>query len=267
MGDLDGNIGEYILDEGYGRANFRNFGIAAGQEKAASDYPYAIYRERGQIEQLGTQTYQSWAGAKRARAGKRLADLASYVKKPSIFSDPSQRSSKIEVENFKREAQRLQYWVNSWDNQVSEAQRLYVSAFVGAYLEKVKELDEKEAAKRQPPPQPKPVYTPQPQPAATPQPATLATMQGATVVLKGVDRSKPNEYVYSLELSDPEHFDGVEKTEWVVYFEGASVPSTAAAAVTATYAMSGSDVTYAYGSSTPQKSVRKPKGSYLRSPK
>jgi hypothetical protein len=140
-------------------------------------------------------------------------------------------------------------WARVRPTRESEMKRLFTSTFAGAYLEKVAEQDKKEGR------------------SSGVQTASLATMQGATVVLKGVDRSKPNEYVYSLELSDPEHFDGVEKTEWVVYFEGASVPSTAAAAATASYAMSGSDVAYAYGSSTPQKSVKKPKGSYLRSPK
>ncbi|SRR6266487_1082852 len=143
------------------------------------------------------------------------------------------------------------YYKSDYEKQLTqwkpEMQRLFTSTFVGAYLEKIAERDKKEGRSSGVPT------------------ASLATMQGATVVLKRVDR-KTNEYVYSLELSDPEYFDGVEKTEWVVYFEGASVPSTAAAAATAAYAIAGSDVARSYGSSTPQKAARKPQGSYLRKP-
>ncbi len=144
-------------------------------------------------------------------------------------------------------SEKEQQWAKQKPIWQPEMKRLFTTTFAGAYLEKVAEQDKKSGR------------------SSSVQPATLATLQGATVVLKRVDR-KTNEYVYSLELSDPEYFDGVEKTEWVVYFEGATVPATEAATTTAAYGIASSDVARAYGSGTPQKTARKPQGSYLRKP-
>jgi hypothetical protein len=141
---------------------------------------------------------------------------------------------------------------NAYQNNSSlpyEVESAYINNFVTAYFKKLAKLDEKAGIS---------LTTP-----ATP--SNTATLQGAKIILTRVER-KTNEYVYHLELVDPENFDGVERTEWVVYFEGASVPATEATTPTAAYVISSSDVAFAYGSPTSQKSARKPKGSYLRKP-
>jgi len=182
---------------------------------------------------------------------KRIGESAAKTDYPHAVYRESQGAMKAAEYAFaawwKNDVSSKDYKQKELPEWQTEMRRLFTTSFAGAYLEKVAEQDKKEGR------------------SSSVQPATLATMQGATVVLKRVDR-KTNEYVYSLELSDPEYFDGVEKTEWVVYFEGATVPATEAATTTAAYGQTSSNSGNAYGSSTPQKTARKPMGSYLRRP-
>ncbi len=116
-------------------------------------------------------------------------------------------------------------------------------------------------------PQREPQQQPMPQPQLTPQPTTSPT--GATVTVKRVDRSRPNEYVYYLELVDPGHIEGsYEPQPLTIYFEGATEPESTASTSTA-YGSSGTTARAEAGYIIPPPSTsgisqrpRKPKGSY-----
>lgn len=185
------------------------------------------------------------------RGSKRATDDYPYA----VYRDRSsvERSADQAFEEWFREVTTgtngpffLNYW-NSIPSNHPEGERLFIAAWVAGYEETVAKKDEATRPKVQP----------------QLQPAQPATSTGTRVTVTKIDRS-PDEYVYHLELTDPEYFDGIEKTEWVVYFEGASVPATEATRATTAYGMASSSVVY--GSATPQKTARKPKGSYLRKP-
>ncbi len=265
-------IGAFLTDTEVGRRQLLQEGMELGSNTARTDYPHAVYRDRRQVEQQAAQLFQIKSGNWKLGSELNLREAEeNNLKywKDRVWEVRTKLSHPLKGKNpkdlYAQFLSKEQAEVARWDAQIDEARRLFVSAYASAYLEYVQKEDVRRAP---PPPQPTPQPQPKPQPQPTPQPATpsnTATYQGAKITLKDVDR-KANEYVYYLELTDSENFDGIEKTEWVVYFEGATVPTTEAATTTAAYGQTSSNSGNAYGSSTPQKTARKPKGSYLRRP-
>ena len=135
---------------------------------------------------------------------------------------------------------------------------MYVSSFVGRYLEVLAQKDEAARPKVQPQPQ----LTPQP--AATP--SNTAIYKGATLTLKDVVHNA-DECVYYVEVEDPGYLDGVLTTE-IVSPLGEAEPGSVSSS--SGFAIAASDVSPSYqSSSVPLPASRKSKGTrlYLRNTK
>src|SRR6266704_3108188 len=85
------------------------------QERAADDYPYAVYRDKASVERLAAEYLATYS------------DTAIYDKIG---------------------------WRESWKANASEIKRLYTPAFVDAYQKNVASRDEAARLKAQPQPQP-----------------------------------------------------------------------------------------------------------------
>jgi hypothetical protein len=123
-------------------------GNKQGATRAAEDYPYMILRDVQAVTNLANTVFQQWEGR---------------LYKPSASAIGDDKTI-----------------LNVWTKNLPDTKRLFTSAFVRGYLDRVKKLDEVEAAKRQPPPPPQPAPTP----AAPAAPSNTATLQGATITLK-----------------------------------------------------------------------------------
>ncbi len=146
------NVHQYIPDEDRYRKNIIGDATSEAQGVVDADYPYAVYRSQHEATQVAETIYQQW-----------LAYIQKEITSNSIYND--------------KERQRFNSLLN-------EMKRLYVSAFVGKYLEEVAEKDKK--AGKQP----------------TPTPATSTTVQGVSIALLKVDRNG-NEFVYTIRIDDP----------------------------------------------------------------
>jgi hypothetical protein len=225
----------YYPNKEEGRRRLQDIGISAGRERVASDYPYSINRERGQVEQQAAQAYQSWFSRMRQKWVEYIAGL-------------DERFKRGRDRNIKREAEKERNWLNEWDTYyVHEARKLFVSAFVGSYLKEVAEKDEAARPKPQlqPPPQPKPQPIPQPPPqpvAPPPQPSDTAKSEGVTLTIKRIEQLA-DRVRYFLEINHPGVTDGVETLTIAHPVSATSTSATYGQVASAsTYAQAGGDV-------------------------
>lgn len=191
---------DYMPTSEENRKNVISDATKEAQSVVEVDYPYAVFRNQQEVTQFAEQIYQQWLGG-----------LQDHLPDPDYFIERGQHyTAKDAAKNL-----------NEWNSHLGEMKRLYISAFIGKYLENVAKKDE--AAK------PK-ITTPQP----TTAPATLssksplsnkATLQGVTITLKDVYH-KDDECVYLLEVVDPAYIEGAHEQEWVLHLEDYTVLDT-----------------------------------------
>jgi len=142
------------------------------EDQVKTDYPYSVYRDRQEITQKAEQIFQQW--------------------QQSIEPPSHQRERRYSS------GERV---IDRWNKEQGERKRLYVSTFVGKYLEELAKKDEAARPKVQP------------QPAATPAtPSNTAILKGATLTLKDVVHNA-DECIYYVEIEDPGYLDGVLPAE------------------------------------------------------
>ncbi len=216
----------YWLNNSEGSANTINDALHEAEDQIRTQYPYAVYRDRQDITRFAEQIYQTWQSRLRPE-GK-------------SWSRGVGKSYESGYDTCDRDR---------WDKQQPEQKRLYVSTFVGKYLEELAKKDEAARPKVQP--------APKPQPQPTPQPATSPT--GATITVMREDHTADT-HSYWLRLADPRYLDEAYDAPEPLTFDFSEAPvsdSTMGIASSSygAYASSSSDPVSLpeYRSKTPQK--------------
>ncbi len=235
----------YWLNDSEGQANTINDALHEAEDQVRTQYPYAVHRDRQDITRFAEQIYQTWQSSLRPE-GK-------------SWSRGVGKSYESGYDTRERDR---------WDKQQPEQKRLYVSTFVGKYLEELAKKDEAARPKVQPQPQLVPLPA-----APPPTPSNVAMLQGAKITLKSVEHYA-DECVYLLKVDDPNYIDGGYEQEWVVPLGEATILDTTTPSASSSFGAGSSTPARGYASSsaayeatskTPQK-PRKPLGGYFRKP-
>jgi hypothetical protein len=231
---------EYLVTTNYGRKQILDEGKSKGKRIAESDYPLAVVQGQS-LTQLAERMFQDWhtTGVKWLESAIKLAIEDNERKKQMRFSNSAYYQKELEAWNPQQlnEAKRLA----RWNAQLDEAKRLYISAFIPSYMEKVAELAEEDKKRGK-----QPRYIP----------ATNST--GATVTVTN-EKHNGDIHSYWLRLADPRHFDEAYDAPEPLTFDFSEAPAsdTSIAASSSSYgAIAASDPLIPlpeYRSKTPRK--------------